>query len=193
MAKSAGPRPLPIIWGFLALLIALGVPDSAHAGAFELGFGFFFTRNDYGDGNFSWDRRWGSSFGYHFNEHNEVELAFQDEYTRNLISGLEDTAFHDRVISLNWVQSLLGKDYAVQPYLKLGVGQLIRDASGSYATGIPVPEEVDSLTGVLGAGMRIYLTRTFALRAEATTYLVGGSLRTWKDNYGVQFGASIFF
>jgi hypothetical protein len=45
----------------------------------------------------------------------------------------------------------------------------------------------------LGAGLRIYLTRAFAIRVEGTSYLEGGSLPTWKDNIAATFGISIYF
>jgi hypothetical protein len=73
--------------------------------------------------------------------------------TRNLddrtkILGYEDTVFIDRVMSLNWVQNLFTFE-AIQPYFKIGAGQLNREASGSYANGSSPNPQTDALTAIL--------------------------------------------
>lgn len=176
------------IWVILSVL-----PIQTLAGAFEVSSGFSFNRSNYTNNNFSWTRRWGASLGYHFSERSEVEVAFQDIVDRTFIEGYEDTTFHDRIYSVNWVQEFFGKNTPFQPYFKVGVGQLNRSASGTYAGGASPPALVDSLTGVLGAGLRIHLSRTFGIRTEATTYLARGSIRTWKDNVSLNVGFSVYF
>lgn len=175
----------------LVLLISM-LPLQAVAGAFELSAGFNFNRSNYTASDYSWTRRWGASIGYHFTDTSEVEIAFQDITDRTSIRNYQDTTFHDQVYSANWVQAFAGKNAAIQPYIKVGIGQLNRDASGSYANGASPPLLVDSLTGVLGAGLRLYLTRGFGIRAEGTTYLTGASIGTWQDNFSVSFGVSLF-
>ena len=165
----------------------------AQAGSFEASAGFSFNRSRYSDDSYSWSRRWGSSLGYHFSDRTELEVAFQDIVDRTKIVGFEDTTFHDTIFSVNWVQGLVGKDWAVQPYVKVGVGQLNREATGSYANGVSPPTIVDSLTGILGAGARIYITRTFAIRTEVSSYLEGGKIKTWQQNIGVTAGLSYYF
>lgn len=182
---------------FLMVGIVLGIAwpcaRPAQAGPIEFSLGFSYNKSKYEDGSYNWSRRWGSSLGYHFFEKSEVEFAIQDVLERNYVTGYEDTTFHDQIYSLNWVQSLLGSDQPFQPYAKLGIGQLNRDASGGYANGLSTPRLVDSVTGVLGLGARIYITRTFAIRTEATTYLTGGMLGSWKDNLAVTFGLSFLY
>ena len=91
---------------------------------------------------------------------------------------------------LNWIQNLFTLA-AIQPYFKVGAGQLNRLATGTYANGASPNPQTDSLTAVLGLGTRIYVTRSFAIRAELTSYLTGGSIRTYKDNVGMTLGASV--
>jgi hypothetical protein len=166
----------------------------ANAGYFELSSGFSFNKTDYGSGNFSWTRRYGANFGYNFWDTSEIELSFQDSVVRTMITGYEDTTFHDQVYSLNWVQSLAPKDSLFQPFIKAGIGQLNRDASGMYyALGVAPPSTEDTVTGILGAGLKIHLTRSFGLRGEATSYLTNGRISTWKDNIGVTAGLSFYF
>lgn len=179
----------------LAVAATVLIPGTASGaeGSWEAALGFNFNKSDYTGGNFTWTRRWGASIGFHFSERSGVEVAFQDIVDRTKIDGFENTTFHDQIYSANWVQALVGRKVAIQPYFKIGIGQLNREAEGEYANGARPPALLDSVTGVLGAGLRLYLTRTFAVRMEATSYLAGGSVRTWKDNVSVSFGASLFF
>lgn len=182
------------IWVILMGVLGFGLASwPAAAGNVEISSGLSYTRSSYGGGSYSWTRRWGSSVGYEFSDRSEIEFAYQDVVDRTRIEGYEDTTFHDEVYSFNWVQNLLGRNSPIQPYVKAGIGQLNREASGTYAGGSAPAKRVDSLTGVLGGGARIYLTRSFAIRAEVTSYLEGGSIRTWKDNVGATLGGSFSF
>lgn len=163
------------------------------AGMFEVTGMFSFSKSDYGDGNQEWTRRWTGSLGYHFTELSELEVSFQDVLARTIISGFEDTTFHDRIYSLDWVQSFTGREYPLQPYVKIGVGQLDRDATGSYAGGTSPPLVLDQFTVLAGVGLRVFLSKEFSLRAEASTYLTGGSINTYQKNYSSNFGVSVYF
>ena len=165
----------------------------ARAGYFEVSAGFSFNESNYGDSNYSWTRRWGTSVGYHFTPITEIEASFQDVLDRNHIVNYEDTTFHDRIYSVNIVQSIFGKDALFDPYVKLGVGQLNRDATGTYAFGSSPYSQVDSLTVLVGVGVRIHLSQRFGLRGEASSYLNGGSIRTWQDNVAISAGFSVYF
>ena len=127
------------------------------------------------------------------NELAEIEFSFQDAVDRTKIPGYQDTTFHDRIFSAYWVQSFFDKNYFIQPYVKAGAGQLEREASGSYGDGVSPPSKVGSLTAVLGGGFKFYLTRTFAIRAELTSYLAGGKIGSWQDNYNITYGFSYLF
>jgi hypothetical protein len=184
-----------IIIAAAALLLPILIPSQAKAGYFELSGGFSYDKNNYGDDDYSWDRKWGASFGYHFSERSEIELSFQDVVERTSILNFEDTTFHDQIYSVDWVQALTGKDFPIQPYFKVGVGQLDRTATGSYgvngSSGSP-PAELDQVTPILGLGLRIYLTRNFGLRGEATTYLTSG-ISSWNQNISITGGVSFYF
>jgi hypothetical protein len=178
-------------------LLLLGVSfysGMAHAeNSIEVSVGFSYTRSTYSEGNFNSNRRLGGSIGYNFFSNSSIELAFQDVVDRTFIAGYEDTRFHDRVYSANWVQGLVSRDFPVQPYVKGGVGQLNREADGKYSNGSSPPAKVDSLSAVMGAGLRIYFTRQFAIRSEVTSYLTGAKIATWRDNIGYTVGLSLMF
>ncbi len=186
--KKVIPRLQVLVLAGVAFLLASW---PAAAAGLEISAGLSFSRSSYGDGNYSWTRRWGSSVGYEFNDRSEIEFAFQEVLDRTYIEGYQDTTFHDEVYSFNWVQNLLGRNSPLQPYVKVGIGQLNRDASGVYAGGSSPPKRLDVVTGVLGGGTRLYLTRSFAIRFEVTSYLEGGNIRTWQDNVGATLGLSI--
>ena len=188
----------PILKKFLFVAAILSVagmtaPTTARAGVFEVSFGFSFSQSNYSDSNYNWNRKWGASVGYHLSELSEIEFSFEDITDRTKIATFEDTTFHDKVYGVNWVQSLVGKSFPIQPYFKIGVGQLNREANGNYQFGFSPPAIVDSITGILGAGLRISIMHGFGLRAEANTYLTGGSIRTWQDNISCTFGGSLYF
>ena len=167
--------------------------SNALAGRFEVSSGFSYSRTDYGNSNYSWTRRWAGSFGYHFSELSEIEVSMQDVVDRTLLRGYQDTTTHDQIYSLSWVQSMLGKGFLIDPYVKVGAGQLNRDASGTYAFGGSPASQVDSLTVLLGAGIRFHITKGFGIRTEVNSYLTGGSISTYKDNVSYNAGISLYF
>ncbi|MCM2279506.1 MAG: hypothetical protein NDJ89_15630 [Oligoflexia bacterium] len=182
-----------VLFALAVWMLQAVIPYRAAAESFEVSTGFSFNKSNYSDNNYSWTRRWGATFGFHFSERSGIEFSAQDVVDRTSISGYEDTTFHDRIYSINWFQSLAGRNAPLQPYFKIGVGQLNRNASGNYAFGATPPLEVDSVTGVLAGGLRVYLTRTLGLKGEVTSYLTGGRLSTWKDNIGITTGLSVYF
>lgn len=176
----------------IALLLAPFPTASAWAGVLEIAGTVSLSQNTYGDSSFVFNRRWAGSFGYYLSDFSELELSMIDSYNRSYFPGFEDTTFHSQVYSLDWVQSFLPKGSIFQPYLKLGVGELNQTASGSYYGGLEPPAELDSLTIVIGVGARLRLFGDFGLKGEATTYLAGGVLSTWQNNYALSIGFSLY-
>lgn len=177
---------------FLVILIA-AIPSSAFAGFWETSVGFNYSRSEYSGGSFAWTRRTGVSLGYNFNDSSTMEVAYQKSFERNHYEGFEDSFYDDKVYSVNWVQNILGKQSFIQPYFKLGVGQLIRNASIYDGVGRSQITKLKQVTGVIGAGMRLYLTKEFAIRIEGTSYLPKGHLEEWRDNFAFSFGVSLYF
>lgn len=169
----------------------LAFPLRAAAGTFELSLGASYSSSNYGGGNFNWSRRFGGSIGYYFFSVTEIELSYQDALERTKIVNFQDTTTHDIVLGLTIVQGLTPKSFPIQPYIKLGAGQLYREAQGSYSGGAAPPAILGSLTFIGGAGLKIYITRNFAIRGEATTYIAGGVLSTWQDNFALTGGISL--
>lgn len=165
----------------------------AEAGLFEISLGFSFSNNNYTENSYSWTRRWVSSFGYYFSERTSLELGFSDVVNRTLLYGYQDITTHAQIYSINYVQGFFPRKFAFQPYLKGGLGQLIQEASGTYADGSRPNELVLSLTGVLGIGFKLKLTQTTGLRVEAISYLKKFHIQELEDNFSVTFGGSMYF
>ena len=178
---------------FFVVIVLCMQPKQALSGFFEASTGWNYQRSEYSANSYSWERRYGFSLGYNFGDQSVIEFAFQDSYTKNRIENFEDSTYHDQVYSVNWVQNILSREHIVQPYFKLGVGQLNREATVVDSLNRSQVIEQDSLTAVIGVGMRIFLTKRFAIRGEGTSYLNGAKLRTWRDNFGLTAGVSLFF
>ncbi len=197
-----GPKKTKIRAGYLAKLttgvVLLGLvflhPKLAYSGMFELSAGFSYNRVNYGsEQNYNLTKRWTGSIGYYFSETSEVEVDFSDVVDKTLISGYQDTTFHDQIYSANWIQSLLPRTARIQPYLRIGVGQLNRNASGEYGNGAVPASQVDSLTGVLGAGTKFPIVSQLGFKCEAISYLKGAAIGTYKDNIAITLGLSFYF
>lgn len=179
----------------LAVLAAVtfGTIPESHSGTFEVSFGAAYSQSNYGGGSYNTNLRLSGSVGYYFLSVTELEIAYQDVRDQTKLVGFQDTVTHDRILSLNIVQTLVPKTFPIQPYIKLGAGQLQREARGTYGGTVAPPAILGSFTVIGGAGLRIYITKNFAIRGEANTYLAGGVLSTWADNVALTSGVSLVF
>jgi hypothetical protein len=177
----------------LGWILILLFPSAASAKAFEISGNFSFSKNSYGNAGYEWTRRWGASVGYTFWGVSEFEISVEDVTYRTVITNYQDTTFHDQIYSFDLVQSFTSKEAFLQPYVKIGIGQLNREASGTYSGGSSPPAIYDALTVIAGVGLRIFIVKNFGLRAEALTYLTGGAISTWQDNVSFNGGVSIYF
>jgi len=182
-----------VLWFFILLFTGVSYSVSAQAGEVELSGSFSFQQNNYGsETSFQWSRRWTVSAGYSFwDGYEEIELSFTDAFFSAQISGIEDTTYHDQIYSLDFVQAFTSRSSFFQPYIKIGIGQLNRDATSSSG-GVAVPTQYDAVTGVLGTGFKLYFTKRVGLKAEVTTYLSGGNINTWQQNFAIYFGLSVY-
>ncbi|MBS1961743.1 MAG: outer membrane beta-barrel protein [Bdellovibrionales bacterium] len=185
---------------FRRLLLGLGLfgvsafaAPAARADYWEFSSGFNYSKSTYSGGSYSWNRRLGASIGYNFSDSSTVEFAWQKSMERDHYEGFEDSTYDDQVTSLNFVWNLMGRDSKIQPYVKVGIGQLNRNAAISNTAGQSQFTTLDQLTGVLGAGIKFRLTQTFSLRLEGTSYLSGAKISTWRDNFGATFGVALYY
>jgi outer membrane protein W len=176
---------------FLALFFVIG--PEAMAGIFEIGAGYSYRHSSYNNGSYTSTSTYNASFGYFFTQDSEVEFLYSDSSNIDFVTGVQDIHYRDRVYSLNLVYHLLSESSSVRPFVRAGVGQLNRDATGTYAGGFSPPGRLDQVTVIGGLGFKARISSQFGLKAEATSYLTGGSVSTWKDNIAVSVGGSFYF
>ncbi len=168
--------------------------SSAVAGVFELGGSYSWNRSNYNAGSFNKVRSYGLSLGYYFTQDSELQFSYNDSRTDTFVPGVQDTSYHDRVYSLNLLYYLLDEKGSFRPYFRIGVGQLNRDATGSYpASGFSAPGRLDQVSVIGGVGFKLKLTSQIALKAEATSFLTGGAIGSWQDNLSYSIGGAVYF
>ena len=177
----------------LFLVLFTVIPLQTLAGTYELGFNFGYNRSKYSATDYTFSRRWGISGAYHFSEMSSIEFSYENVTERTFIDSYQDTTFHDKVISASWVQALLPRDMRIQPFVRGGVAQLNRDVTGSYAGGFSPPSRIDSLSGVIGAGFRFFLSEQFVFKGQYTSYLEGARIKSFGDNVATTIGLSYYF
>jgi hypothetical protein len=177
----------------IGMLILLVAGSTANAGVFELGGGYSYRHSSYNNGSFTSTTTWNASFGYFFTQDSQVEFLYSDSSNTDFVTGVQDIHYRDRVYSLNFVYHLLSETAQIRPFFRAGVGQLNRDATGTYTGGFSPPGRLDQVTVVGGFGLKAKISSRLGLRAEMTSYLTGGSVSTWKDNIAVLAGGSFYF
>lgn len=177
-------------WGLLILTLT---SSTAFAGVFELGGAFSVNRSKYNAGSFSKTTSYSASLGYYFTEDSELQFSYQDTTTHNFVEGAQDIQYRDRVYSMNLLYYLFAKETPVRPYFRIGLGQLNRDATGTYTGGYKPPGRLDQVSVIGGLGFKMRLGSQFGLKTEATSYLTGGDIKTWEDNLTFNIGGSFYF
>ncbi len=165
----------------------------AQAGVFELGGGYSYSNNSYNGGSFTSTKSYSTTFGYFFTQDSEVEFMYQDTTNQEFVTNVQDITYRDRVYSVNFLYHFMDEKDAFRPYVRSGVGQLNRDATGSYSGGYAPPGRLDQVTVIGGIGFKAKIIGQFGVKGEAISYLVGGGISTWKDNISINFGGSFYF
>jgi hypothetical protein len=75
----------------LSFMISGALENDVSAGLVELSGTFSYSQSNYGNSNYTWSRRWGTSFGYYFLELSELEISFTDILFRSKFGATEDT------------------------------------------------------------------------------------------------------
>jgi outer membrane protein W len=178
--------------GILISLFCFGL--SAQAGVFEVGGGFSLSRSNYNSGSYTKTTSYQASLGYYFSQDSELEFSYQDSTTRNFVDKVQDITYRDRVYSLNLLYHFFDEKAKVKPFVRIGLGQLNRDATGTYEGGaFSPPGRLDQISVIGGFGVKARITDRVGFRADATTFLSGGNISTWQDNFTLNFGGSFFF
>ncbi|MCM0605659.1 MAG: hypothetical protein KA715_06175 [Xanthomonadaceae bacterium] len=180
-----------ISFALISFVLSLIGATRTLANPFEFTIEASYSRQQYDPTSFTWNRRWAASVGYTILNMSEIELSIQKIDSQTVYGTFQNVTYSDNVYSVDLVQSLLPRSYFFQPYARLGIGQLNRNASGTFANGTAPPAILDSITGVIGLGTKIFLSRRFAIRFQAISYLSGGNISTWSQNISTNLGITV--
>lgn len=186
------------------LVFAGGLSRSASAAVIELSGMIAYSSADLGDGYTSLQRRYTGTIDFKFTAVSALEFEYTDSYTEfanpSYLDGIlttpikEVTTYKDRIYSFNWVQNLVSTKWILQPYFIIGGGHMSRHYTQSYPD---IPFSQDStqnvVTGTGGLGVRLFLTRSMAIKVEAKTYVPNFQFAKWKKDEAVSAGLSWSF
>lgn len=191
---------------FLSLFIFLTVfgSTSTQAAVVELSGMLSYGRAQFATGYNSIQRRYTADIAFKFTSVSSIEFEYTDSDTRvsypttvgNLIaqSTTANIRYHDRVYSGNWVQNLVSSKWLIQPYFKIGGGRMVRQYTEALPEfGYSSTTTENTVTGVAGLGIRIFLTKNMALKGEFSTYVPKFHFKSWKENELFSSGLSWLF
>jgi drug/metabolite transporter superfamily protein YnfA len=178
----------------IRLLVAFAVvvlPLSLSAGVFEIGVSGSYRTNTIDD-NKSVSKSIRSSVAYYFLSMSAIEASFTNGLSeQETIDYESQTSF--QLIGLDFVLSLAEKKASFRPYLKVGGVYLVRSIIYKQVGFSKEVYEDEGLAPSAGAGLRIILTKNFALKfgGDAWTSPLDAEKKTY--DYAARAGISWVF
>lgn len=148
-----------------------------------------YSKTDYGNHTYSTTRHYTGTIGINLTSVTEIEASYA--YTDSFFNQdpIQTSAVNEQSLGLSLVQGLFPPIF-VQPYVKAGAAQYNRKQSGT-TSGIPTaPVSTKSPSGILGAGIKIFLLQSFSLKIEGVSYLPNFNISGAKNNFSIQGGIS---
>jgi hypothetical protein len=190
-------------FAFITLLLCLS--GAARAAIVEISAMGSYSKDDLPNGYKSVQRRYTGSIDFKFTSVSSLQFEYTESSTTasypTTIGTLlptrttEEIHNQDRIYSFNWVQNLVPSKWIIQPYFLIGGGRMVRRYKDRLpAYNLTVQEFVqDVATGTGGVGLRLFLTHSMALKAEAKTYVPKFHFRQWKESEQLSLGLSWTF
>ncbi len=197
------PRQRPISLALIAALFFL-TPTLAAAAVIEISAMLAYSTSDFADGYKSTQRRYSGSMDFKFTPVSALQFEYMDSSTSisyNTTLGQvlttptrEAITYLDKVYSFNWVQNLVPSKWIIQPYFVIGGGRLTRRYTDELPEfGFKQVTTQNVVTGTGGLGIRLFFTRSMAIKAEAKTYVPNFQFSKWKENQMLSVGLSWMF
>ena len=140
------------------------------AGFIELGANANYKSSKFNDDNTAETISYSGSIAYYFLEQCAFEITYTSGYSKQ---ESQATPIDDKYLiednfdmgSLDLVLSLAGKEAAVQPYLKLGGGYMIKERFIKVNNGPKLSaSQIEGFVPSAGAGVKFMLTNTFSIK-----------------------------
>ncbi len=151
------------------------------------------SKSSYGGRATSKSMRYTFSMGIDILEMTQIEGFFTKSRVDYDNAPIQTTHTEERNFGVNIVQSLFPKRWVIQPYVKAGAARYKRRQTGTYMEETIEPTQDAGLSGVLGAGLRIYIFRFISLKGDYTVYLPEFHIAEAKNNYAIQLGLGVHF
>lgn len=189
---------------FLGLFLCLLTPGMAAAATVEISAMLALTKSEFSDGYKSESRRYTGSIDFKFTAVSAFELEYTDSTTKTsfttTLGGLllrptrQEVTYKDQIYSFNWVQNLVSSKWIIQPYFVIGGGRMVRKVTISLPE-VPYSQNTTQnvTQGTGGVGLRIFLTKAMAIKAEARTYVPDFKFDKWKETQMMSVGLSWMF
>jgi|GEM_PF-685097 len=188
----------------LALFLCLLVPGLAKAATVEISGMLAISKSDFADGYKSEQRRYTGSMEFKFTSVSALEFEYTDSKTQTsfpttlgtlLVRPTKQTiSYRDQIYSFNWVQNLVSSKWIIQPYVVMGGGRMVRKATIALPEFNYSEDSTQNVTsGTAGVGIRIFLTKSLAFKAEMKTYVPNFEFKKYKENQMTSFGLSWMF
>ncbi len=193
-------RLFALAW-FITSAMALPL---ASAAVIEVSGMLAYSTSDFNDGYHSLQRRYTGQIDFKFTAVSALEFEYTDSTTKvsynTDLGGLlknptrQASTYHDQIYSFNWVQNLVSSKWILQPYFVIGGGRMTRKHSVELPHFAYRAESTQNVTtGTGGLGLRLFLTKSMAIKAEAKTYVPSFQFSKWKENQMLSVGLSLAF
>jgi hypothetical protein len=188
----------------ILLLAFLFWTADARAALVELSALVSYGKVDFADGYKSSQRSYSGSIDFKFTQVSALQFEYTDRSTKisspiNVGGALpyytqEATTYRDKIYSFNWVQNLVSSKWIIQPYFVFGGGKMKRRLTREYPElGLSQSITQNVTNGTAGLGLRIFLTKSMAIKSEMKTYVPKFQFSKWKENQQYSVGLSWVF
>jgi opacity protein-like surface antigen len=163
----------------LWLLPLLCYSSLAHAGLFEVSAGGTYRKSNIQSNAYEESQSFTGSLSYYFNDMSALELSYTDGATKWFVAG-DGTAQNPNhttwtyytMLGLDFIFTLGERDAVLRPYVKAGVGYLLKkkivdQIAGNQAT---PSEDPVGLVPSAGAGVAIKLTSNLNIKFGVETW-----------------------
>jgi hypothetical protein len=184
----------------LLVFLILSLTSLSHAGVMELSANYGVRESTIDENNYTKNTSAGGSFAWYFLEMSAIELS----YTKGRsIQSLKATTDPDPIkyiadfemFGADLVLTLATKSSFIQPFVRGGMARLKKEIYKEEADGTVTKygEPVDDVVPSYGAGLKINLTQTFAIKLSYDRWRSGsnGDKETWDE--AIKAGVSWYF
>lgn len=192
---------LCVLFCLLATMLSAAV---AKAAVIETSAMVAYSKAGFSDGFKSSQRRYSAGIEFKFTPVSGIQFEYTDSVSKTSYPTdigrilpfyvTESITYKDKVFSFNWVQNLVPAKWIIQPYFKLGGGKMTRKYTREL-TGYGVIDRITQnvTTGVGGVGVRLFLTRSMAVKGEFNSYVPDFRFSKWKESQLMSVGLSWVF